>query len=169
MFGEGCTFAHGSYDLSENVRLCDFGKECRYGEYCVRRHLKEKIDVKENCESVNKKQSIIPPNPEDIKTITRKTVLCEKWCLNKECEFGNDCAFAHGSEDYNLCVKKCEFFNGNRGCKNGDYCKFSHQYERDWLYKPIEVCSLSIAQKKDLLRFLECEIARESEEINVIM
>ena len=62
-------------------------------------------------------------------TIRYKTEICKKW-ESGFCEFGDKCAFAHGSQDIRgkSCykTKKCRQFFENGFCMFGNKCLFQH-------------------------------------------
>ena len=66
--------------------------------------------------------------------IKYKTEICRNWELGS-CEFGNNCAFAHGYEELrnktstgnNYKTKKCKQFHELGYCIYGNRCQFKHR------------------------------------------
>jgi hypothetical protein len=66
-----------------------------------------------------------------------KTEKCKYWDLNKNCKYGDNCAFAHGSNEIrqkyipstNYKTKKCKQFFENGFCPYGSRCQFLHKDE----------------------------------------
>ena len=66
-----------------------------------------------------------------------KTEKCKYWDLNKNCKYGDNCAFAHGSDEIrhkiipsaNYKTKKCKQFFENGFCPYGSRCQFLHRDE----------------------------------------
>ena len=97
----GCPFRH----LDEEDRVeCVFYQQglCIHGPYCRYRHVKrgpedcpEKADFDLQLGAANKnaaKKNIATPNE------FYKITLCKHWQQQGECPFGDNCHFAHGSE-----------------------------------------------------------------------
>ena len=146
MFGNRCTYAHGSCDLNENVQLCDFNETCKNGNYCKFRHSNLNSEFPQNIHS---------------ELLRRKTILCEHWKQNICKKNSEECAFAHGPRDLNCSVKQCKYYN-TIGCKN-KYCVFSHIKSKRWNEGHHNLSNLTIAEMKDLMMFLENKIAEEEQ------
>ncbi len=66
-----------------------------------------------------------------------KTEKCKYWDLNRTCKYGENCAFAHGSNEIrqkivsssNYKTKKCKQFFENGFCPYGSRCQFLHRDE----------------------------------------
>lgn len=99
-YGAKCMFAHGSSDYNIRVPLCE-DTNCQLGDMCKNRHEGKCVN---------------------------KTKLCKNF-LNGECLFGDKCAYAHGSTDYNMkVVPLCEYADR---CTLGNKCKLRHLAEWD--------------------------------------
>jgi hypothetical protein len=77
-----------------------------------------------------------PPKPTGKKPGVNgkfKTEMCRNWALGL-CQFGDSCAFAHGTEEMrcknkfsNYKTKDCKQFHELGYCKYGSRCQFKHR------------------------------------------
>jgi hypothetical protein len=73
-----------------------------------------------------------------------KTEVCKYWADNGYCEFGDQCAFAHGGLDIrqkttvasNYKTKQCVQYHENGSCPYGIRCQFLHCYRKDCQSNP---------------------------------
>jgi len=73
-----------------------------------------------------------------------KTEFCKYWQEKGFCEFGDQCAFAHGTQEVrqkqhissNYKTKKCTQFHENGYCPYGVRCQFIHSFKKDCQIKP---------------------------------
>lgn len=76
--------------------------------------------------------------------IKYKTEVCKYWAQTGNCEFGDNCAFAHGKNEIrqkihisnNYKTKKCIQFHDTGYCPYGHRCQFIHNIRKDSLSNP---------------------------------
>jgi hypothetical protein len=108
---------------------------------------KTPIQIGLNKNKLNQEFTIISPsnqvpNHSDYKK-KFKTEICKFYAFNKECAFGDKCAFAHGKIDIkhkenlnsNYKTKKCKQFYDYGFCPYGNRCQFLHKYIFTYLFK----------------------------------
>jgi putative component of toxin-antitoxin plasmid stabilization module len=92
-----------------------------------------------------------------------KTEICRNWELGT-CEFGDNCAFAHGIEELRNKVnmglkyktKKCKQFHEQGVCQYGSRCQFKHRDTADTTPvvspKSVTACQVFFESAKKRLR-----------------
>lgn len=84
-----------------------------------------------------------PPSEMDFRN-KYKTEVCKYWAENGYCEFGDQCAFAHGGNEVrqkafvasNYKTKQCEPYHETGYCVYGVRCQFLHCLRKDCSYNP---------------------------------
>ena len=95
-----------------------------------------------------------------------KTEICRNWEMGK-CEFGEDCAFAHGFQELRYKsnigqkykTKKCKQFHEQGVCQYGTRCQFKHRDTADTTPvvspKAVQGCSVFFESIRRLRVFVE--------------
>lgn len=130
-YGDECTFAH---KLEEwDPRQCKNDDECTKGEKCPFIHSNEKIE--QYYEKVHGKEYSKTESDIDVKNKTNKTKtrMCTAIINEFQCNYGNNCTFAHNLEEWN--PTKCK---NDRKCTKGNECLFYHSNEKiEQYYKKV--------------------------------
>jgi hypothetical protein len=84
------------------------------------------------------------PNGETDFRVKYKTEVCKYWAEYGYCQFGDQCAFAHGKDEVrqklhisnNYKTRKCVQFHENGYCPYGVRCQFIHSLKKDTQLNP---------------------------------
>ena len=133
-----------------NINTKKYNNKPKYNQFSrSRKYSKDSSNISTSYEDIQENNEINNNNfkgtASDFK-IKYKTELCKYYEMTGHCKYGDNCAFAHGTQNLRSKVtnttayrtKKCVQFFEKGYCPYGNRCQFQHQLKNNILNNPYD-------------------------------